>query len=149
MSKTMYSITKNGQCAKHLCEIDENNKTVSTKENSLVFDFSCLDDWSFKTGFGCTFTTDSGCTFITYYDCTFITGYGCTFSTGYGCTFKTRSDCTFSTGSDCTFSTEENCVLLRKDIFEIIELQNANIKLNGDGIVGYTTITEKDTEGGN
>ena len=37
-----YSITKNGECAKHLCVIDEDNKTVSTQEGGLVFDFSNL-----------------------------------------------------------------------------------------------------------
>jgi len=36
----MYNITKNGICAKHLCVIDETNKTLSTKEDGLVFDFS-------------------------------------------------------------------------------------------------------------
>lgn len=37
------------------------------------------------------------------------------------CTFKTGSYCTFDTGSYCTFDVGERCVIIRRDIFEIIE----------------------------
>ena len=113
----MYSITKAGVCAKHLCVIDEVNNTVSTTEDGLVFDFSDRYGWSFKTGsgctfntgYGCTFNTGSGCTFKTGYSCTFNTGSECTFNTADGCTFKTSSECTFNTGYHCTFNTGSGC----------------------------------------
>jgi hypothetical protein len=76
---------------------------------------------TFTTGFGCTFTTGSDCTFKTGSGCTFKTGWCCTFTTGSDCTFKTSSGCTFKTGSDCTFKTGPNCVIVRKDIYEIIQ----------------------------
>ena len=37
------------------------------------------------------------------------------------CTFNTDSDCTFDTGSDCTFNTDSDCVIVRRDIFEVIQ----------------------------
>ncbi len=33
---SMYSITKNCKCAKHLCVIDEDHMTVSTTENGIL-----------------------------------------------------------------------------------------------------------------
>ncbi len=87
----MYSITKNGKRAKHLCIIDEKAKSVYTTENGLVFDFSDEWGWTFTTGSRCTFKTGHTCTFNTGYGCTFKTGVGCTFDTGYGCTFITLS----------------------------------------------------------
>ena len=104
-----YSITKNGECAKHLCVIDEGNQTVSTQESGLVLDFSGVHRWSFKTGGDCTFDTGGDCTFDTGGGCTFKTSSGCTFKTGGGCTFDTGSDCTFKTGYGCTFNTGGNC----------------------------------------
>ena len=88
--------------------------------------FSC----TFNTDYGCTFKAGSNCTFNAGFSCTFKTGSDCTFKTDYGCTFKTSSNCTFNTGFDCTFSTDyrctfnftnkENCVIVRRDIFEVI-----------------------------
>ena len=134
----MYSITKAGVCAKHLCVIDEVNKTVSTTEDGLVFDFSDQCGWTFKTGFYCTFNTGSYCTFNTGHYCTFNTGSDCTFKTGHSCTFNTGSDCTFKTGSYCTFETGygctfntgskctlkvgDNCSLIRYDLKGVVEL---------------------------
>jgi len=100
-------------------------------------DFNC----TFKTGYGCTFNTGSDCTFNTAFDCTFNTDFNCTFKTGSGCTFKTAFDCTFDTGSDCTFDTGSDCVVIRRDVYEVIELkENVKIKLNEHSIKGYTEV---------
>ena len=121
-----YSITKNGKpLDKKLYTFDEETKTFSSNENNLVLDFSDIE--------GCTFDTGFGCTFKTGFDCTFKTSYDCTFDTGSGCTFKTSSGCTFDTGSDC--------VVVRRDIYEVIELkENQKIKLNGYVIKGFTIL---------
>ena len=56
---------------------------------------------------------------------------GCTFKTGSGCTFNTNSYCTFKTSYDCTFKTGSGCVVIRRDIYEVIELTEwIKIKLN-------------------
>ena len=68
---------------------------------------------------------------------------GITFRTGYNCTFDTGSGCTFDTGSDCTFKTGEQCVIIRRDIYEVIEIpENTKIKLNDYQIKGYEIIKE-------
>jgi hypothetical protein len=132
---------------------DENTKTFSSSENNLVIDFNNVDDCTFKTGSYCTFYTGSYCTFNTSSDCTFKTGSYCTFDTGSYCTFNTSSDCTFDTssyctfktGSYCTFDTGEDCVVVRRDVYEVIELDGSKkIKLNECNVKGYTVI--KDTK---
>jgi hypothetical protein len=117
---------------------------------------------TFKTGSHCTFKTDSCCIFYTCFYCTFDTGSYCTFNTssectfdtGSYCTFNTSSDCTFNTGykcifntsSDCTFNVGEDCVIIRRDIFEVIQPEaDVKIKLNKCGIKGYTVIEKKHT----
>jgi hypothetical protein len=110
---------------------DEETRTFSTKEDDLVIDFFCINnctfktesDCTFKTGYNCSFDTGCSCTFRTGSDCTFDTGSHCTFDTGFGCIFKTESDCTFNTCSNCTFKTGSECVVVRRDIFEVIELE--------------------------
>ena len=64
---------------------DENTRTFSSNEHSLVLDFSGLCNY--------TFDTSSYCTFKTGPHCTFKTGLYSTFKTGSGCTFKTGSHC--------------------------------------------------------
>ena len=145
-----YSITKNGKpLDKKLYTFDEETKTFSSNENNLVLDFSDIEGCTFDTGFGCTFKTGFDCTFKTSYDCTFDTGSGCTFKTssgctfdtGSGCTFDTASGCTFDTASGCTFDTGSDCVVVRRDIYEVIELkENQKIKLNGYVIKGFTIL---------
>ena len=72
----------------------------------------------------------------------------CTFNTESDCTFKTGSDCTFNTGSDCTFKTGENCVVVRKDIYEVIELKSGQkIKLKEYSIKGYDILEEEKPQG--
>ena len=67
----------------------------------------------------------------------------CTFKTGFNCTFDTGSDCTFDTGCDCTFDTEEECVIVRRDIYEVIEIPaNTKIKLNEYRVKGYQIIDD-------
>ena len=62
----------------------------------------------------------------------------CTFYTSYGCTFDTSSNCTFKTGY--------YCVVVRRDIYEVVELEeNKTIKLNWYLIKWYTNIGETHT----
>ena len=105
---------------------NESTRTFSSNENNLVLDFNNIDNVTFKTG----------------YDCTFKTGSNCTFDTGFNCIFKTGSGCTFKTGFNCTFKTGYNCVVVRRDVFEVIVLNedNNHIKLNGYSIKGYEHI---------
>ena len=141
-------------------EWDENTKTFSSNENNLVLDFVGIDNCTFDTGSDCTFDTGSDCTFDTGYDCTFDTGSDCTFDTGDDCTFKTGLNCTFDTGSDCTFDTGSDCtfktgygctfdtgkgcVVVRRDVYEVIELEkDKKIKLNSSGIKGFTYVNDE------
>jgi len=119
-----YSITKNGKpLDKKLYTIDEKAKMFSTEESGLVLDFSGLGGWSFKTN------------------------WNCTFNTGSDCTFNTDSSCTFDTGSRCTFKTGSRCVVIRRDIYEVIELKaDVKIKLNGYIVKGYTVIEDEKAE---
>ena len=139
-----------------LFEWDENTNTFSSAESGLVLDFRNVAYCTFKTGsfctfdtgYYCTFKTGSFCTFDTGYSCTFDTGYSCTFKTGdsctfdtgYYCTFKTGDSCTFKTGSSCTFKTGEKSAIVRRDIFEVIILENGGeIQLCPYKIAGYLT----------
>ena len=141
-----YSISQYGKpLDKSKYTIDEDTKTFSSDENDLVLDFHNLDNCTFKTGSCCTFKAGSCCTFKAGSYCTFKTGYSCTFKTGHNCTFKTWSNCTFKTGNDCTFKTGNDCVVVRRDIYEVIELtENKKIKLNGYGIKGFTDMEDKE-----
>ena len=144
-------VLKNGTpLSLELFSWDENTNTFSSKEDILVIDFTGIDNCTFNTSSNCTFKADSNCTFETGYNCTFDTGSDCTFETGsdctfdtsYNCTFKTGPDCTFKTGSRCTFNfkAKENCVIIRRDIFEIInmnEIDSDYIQLNPYETEGY------------
>ncbi|NMA31864.1 MAG: hypothetical protein GX941_08700 [Candidatus Methanofastidiosa archaeon] len=132
-------------------EWDEKTNTFSSNEDNLVLDFQGIDYCTFKTGSDCTFDTGFNCTFDTGSDCTFDTGSYCTFKTGSDCTFDTGCDCTFDTGcdcifktrSDCTFKTEEECVIVRRDIYEVIEIPaHTKIKLNEYRVKGYQIIDD-------
>jgi hypothetical protein len=118
-----------------LCDFewDEQTNTFSSRKNDLVLDFSGVSDCTFKTG--------SYCTFATGWGCTFKTGSYCTFDTGSDCTFKTGFNCTFKTGFNCTFDTGEKCVVVRRDVYEVIELKEGEkIKLNGYKEKGFTIL---------
>jgi hypothetical protein len=132
----MFSITQNGiELDKSKYSWNEKTKTLITKENYLVLDFSNYDNVTFKTGSNCIFYTGYYCTFKTGSDCTFKTGSNCTFNTGYSCTFKT--------GSSCTFKTGENCVAIRFDVNGITEIpKDITITFNDYGISGYTKVEE-------
>jgi hypothetical protein len=143
-------------------EWDEKAGVFSTTEGNLVLDFKEINNkafktssyCTFKTGLGCTFDTGSYCIFDTGSYCTFKTGWNCTFDTGWNCIFDTGSYCTFKTGSHCTFDTGPDCVVVRRDIYEVIELEEGKpIKLNGAEVRGFTytnnhkiTIDGKDIE---
>ena len=113
-----FSVTKNGEnLSKDLYTWNEETRTFSSNENGLVLDFP---------------------------DISFNTGSYCTFNTGNNCIFKTDSDCIFNTGYNCTFKTGENCFVIRYDVKGVTEIpENKTIKLNGNGITGYTIIKEK------
>ena len=112
MSNIQFSVTKDGKPF-HDYTWDEETKTFSSSEDDLVLDFSNIH--------GVTFTTGDGCTFKTGDDCTFTTGSGCTFKTGPGCTFKTG----------------KRCVVVRRGIFEVIQLpEDTEVRLN-DNCKGY------------
>ena len=129
-----------------LFEWDEKTNTFSSNENVLMLDFRNVDSCTFKTGSNCTFDTGSNCTFKTNSSCTFKTGSNCTFDTGFDCIFKTGSNCTFDTGSNCTFDTGSDCVIVRRDVYEVIELEeNQKIKLHDYGVKGFDII-DKDEE---
>ena len=131
-----YSITQNGKpLSRDKYIIDEKTKTFSSSENELVLDFGGEYGYTFKTGWYCTFKTGE--------DCTFDTGWDCTFNTGWYCTFKTGEDCTFNTGGNCTFKTGGYCVVVRRDVYGVIEIPEGNaIKLNGYGVKGFTYVKE-------
>ena len=138
-------VLKNGEpLSLDLFEWDEKTNTFSSDEYYLVLDFLSVSDCTFNTGSDCTFNTDYNCTFNTGYNCTFNTSSYCTFDTGSDCTFDTGSDCTFKTGSDCTFKTGYKCVVVRRDVYEVIELKGKiKIKLNECGVKGFTVLEEK------
>lgn len=135
-------------------EWDEKTNTFSSNENNLVLDFNGIDYCTFNighfcilnTGHFCTFNIGSYCTFNASSYCTFNTSSYCTFRTGSNCTFKTGSACAFNTGYDCTFDCGENCVVVRKDVYEVIELNGlGKIKLNEWSVKGYTKLEPEET----
>lgn len=111
-------VLKNGKpLSLDLFEWDEKTNTFSSNEDILVLDFRNINN------------------------CTFNTGSNCTFNTGFNCTFNTGFDCTFNTGPDCTFDTGKNCVVVRRDIYEVIEIEEGKkIKLNGYNEKGFTIL---------
>ena len=150
---------------------NEETKTFTSEEYNLVLDFYRIDGVTFNTNADCTFNTGSYCTFNTSsycnfntgsycnFDtgpcCTFKTGFRCTFKTDFRCTFKTGSRCTFKTGSRCTFDTDYNCtfktdpecVIVRRDVFEVIQVpKNTTIKLNDYRVKGYEIIKDTKTK---
>ena len=149
----MYSITQNGKPlhpSKYL--IDKKEKTFYTKESNVILDFSNLNGWTFETDDSCVFITGSNCKFITGVNCMFSTKHNCKYQTGDFCTFDTNSDCVFNTGDECTFDVSSDCVfnvgaesvIIRRDIFEVIQPEpNKRIKLNGTDVKGFTFVEEK------
>jgi hypothetical protein len=132
-----FSVTKYGkELHPKLYSWDEETKTFTSKEHSLVLDFHGCNGVTFKGGCNNTFRTGAHCNFETGPECTFITGSQCTFVTGSQCTFDTLYSCTFKAGKDS--------VVIRRDVFEIIPLEwGSTIKLNDDEIKGFTCVEEK------
>jgi len=92
----------------------------------------------------CDVNADLYCVINANSGCNINASFGCTFNADYDCNFETESDCTFKTGSNCTFKTGPDCVIVRKDIYEVIELEEGKkIKLNGIGEKGFTYLDEK------
>lgn len=110
---------------------DEHTKTFSTQSSNLLLDFSTDDESSDGTGQCFTFYTGDSCKFYVWSDCTFITG----------------NYCTFLTGNSCKFLTGQKCVIIRQDIYDIIEIpKNEPIKLNWYRQRGYKIIKKEDIE---
>lgn len=128
-----FSVTQFGKkLSKDKYTWNENTRTFLTAENNLVLDFSEYDGCTFNTGYSCTVETGDCCMFRT--------GGNCTFKTGYGCTFDTGDCCTFDTGNGCTFDTGYGCVVIRRDVFEVIQPEVGTIyKLCPWQIKGYLT----------
>ena len=149
-----FSVTKNGkELDPSLYTWDESTKTFATDESGLVLDFSEMYGVTFKTGDFCAFKTGDRCAFKTGRECTFKTGSNCAFYTGdncafytwHSCAFKTGYGCTFDTGYGCIFKTGERCVIVRRDVYEVIEIEpNKKIKLNVFNVKGFEYI--KDTK---
>jgi len=115
----------------------DSNCTFMTSYNCT---FKTAWNCTFKTDSDCTFTTGSSCTFTTSYNCTFTTGYNCTFTTGPYCTFTTGSDSTFKTDSSCTFTTGNNSVVVRRDVFEVIQPEpDVALQLAPYSVPGYVS----------
>ncbi len=134
------------------CTFNTGADCVFTAGNNCVFyvGSSCIFDTgnncTFKTSNNCTFDTGNNCTFNTGHDCTFNTGHDCTFNTGHDCTFNTGRDCVFNVYQNCTFTTGTDCAIVRKDIFEVIEVpKEITIKLNSFRIKGFTEIKPNKT----
>ena len=117
---------------------DAETKTFSTTEDYLVLDFSKLTK--------CTFNTGSWCIFITGGWCNFNTGSWCTFNTNSNCTFNTGDYCTFNIFDSCILKVGKNCVVVRKDLFEVIQIptlpEHKKIEINEPGERGYKTIDD-------
>jgi len=140
----MFSVTRNDKpVSEDLYNWDESTKTFSSNEDGLVLDFNGHSGMTFKTGSNCSFKTGSSCKFNTGACCIFNTGYNCTFDTGSYCTFNTSYGCVFNTGSYCTFNVGYRAVIVRRDVFEVITLEEGgHIKSGAD--TGCTHI--KDTK---
>ena len=132
-------ILKNGQpLSPQLYTWDAKTRTFSSKEADLVIDFGGIEFCTVVAGSGCdvttdsrctvrtgrycTVTTDSYCTVTTGENCTVTTDYSCTVvATGYACTVTTGNNCTVTADSSCTVKTGERCVIVRRDVYEVIE----------------------------
>ena len=133
-----FSVTKNGkELDPSLYTWNEATRHFATDESGLVLDFSNMYGVMFNTGGSCVFKTGDFCAFKT--------GDGCTFDAGDRCAFKTGSDCMFNTRYGCAFKTGVGCVVVRRDVHEVIELEEGKaIKLNGFNVKGFEYI--KDTK---
>ena len=140
----MIIVTKNGEPLSELlyswdkdCGVflsDEEGLEISTDRNNCLFKVG--DNCTFNTGFGCIFDAGNNCTFNTTSMCTFDTGESCTFNTGTDCVFRCSSDCVIETGGDS--------IVLRRDIYEVIELERcAKIRLNEYMIEGYSLVNRE------
>ena len=126
------------------CIFNTGANCIFETDSNCIFKtgFSCIFNTgafcTFKTESNCKFKTGSRCTFKTGFSCIFHTGAFCTFNTGAFCTFNTRSNCTFETRSSCTFDTRENSVVVRRDIFEVIQFNEDQVyTLAPNDIPGY------------
>ena len=130
-------VLKNGKpLGLNLFTWNRETHTFSSKQSGLVIDFGNFSLCVFETEHHCIFKTGSLCTFDTGPDCVFCTGFHCNFDTGH--------DCTFDTGPLCTFKTGPDCVVVRRDVYEVIELKaGQKIKLNSQGIKGFVILNKK------
>lgn len=108
-----------------------------------------LDKFEWDEGTN-TFFTDEDELVINFLDrCYYMLDFGsyCVFNIGSYFTFNVGSYCTLNVGPGCTLTTGSQCVVIRRDVFEVIELEEGKtIKLNGSGVKGYTVVEPENTE---
>ena len=146
---------------------DEATKTLSSKENGLVIDFSDVDGATITAGDSCTITARSSCTIKAGWNCTITAGWYCTITAGDSCTItagsyctikagsyctiKAGSSCTITAGSSCTITAGwyctitagKECAIIRRDIFQVIvPLPNEEVKLCPYEVAGYISKRE-------
>ena len=149
-----FLVTKNGEnLSKDRYTLDKRTKIFSSTENNLVicaigfpgYTFNIGSNCILNTSYNCIFNAGNYCIFNTEHNCNFKTGWGCVFDTGEDCIFKTENNCIFKTGSGSIFYTNKNCVVIRRDVFEVIQIpENTKIQLNSPYSCGYIKI--KDTK---
>lgn len=124
-----FKVMQNGRpCSYYIW--DDRTRTFMTQENNLVIDFCNIHNVTFKTGS----------------DCKITTGHGCTFKTGHTCEFDTGDSCTFIVGSSCTFKVGAKCVIVRRDVFEVIQPEpDTTIELNINAVTGYMVVPKTRT----
>lgn len=142
-----FSVTKDGRpLSKELYKWDEDARMFSSNVDGLVLVFESRRGILFRTAHNCTFKTNSYCMFNTGYGCTFNTDDNCMFDTESSCIFKTGSGCVFKTNYSCTFETGTKCIVVRRDMFEVMQLQpNMITRSNGIGIPGFEVMFPKHT----
>lgn len=98
---------------------DATEKVFSSKESNLLLDFSI------------------------YTKATFNVKDYCTIIAGSNCIFNVRDCCTIKTKENSIIIAGKNSVIIRKDVFEIISLEEYRaIKLNDALVPGFQYVTD-------
>ena len=91
-----------------------------------------------KTSWNCNFNGKDDNTFDTGSHCTFDLGCGNSFKTKWNCQFNAKNDnhfdtesyCTYNITYGCTFDAGKECVAIRRDVFEVIILEDTKKIIN-------------------
>jgi len=91
--------------------------------------------------------TANRCNIFVGDDCTIRTGENCHIDAGDDCNIDTGYECYITVGDDVvvkaswgsTIKGGKNCLVIRRDVYEVIELvEGQTIKLNSYGVKGFT-----------